>query len=92
MPNQAHAPTRQKTVFVYKPDGSLQCEQRKGVATEEMEKQLAGIRVISRDKRHDGLMHIQACGTPTGMINVFEIPEASLKDAESKGFKLLGTR
>jgi hypothetical protein len=81
------ATSDQKTIFVYKPDGSLQCQNKKGVAVEEMEKELAGIRVISKDKRPDGLMHIQVCGSPTGMINVYEIPVEKLKEAESRGFK-----
>jgi hypothetical protein len=78
------------TVFVYKPDGSLQCGAAKGLAALEMEKkELRGIKVISRDKRPDGLMHIQVCGSPTGMINVYEIPSASLAEAEKRGFKKL---
>jgi len=77
------------TVFVYKPDGSLQCGMAKGLSLEEMEKQLKGIPVLSRDKRPDGKMHIQVCGSPTGMINVFEINETSLKEAEARGFKKL---
>ena len=77
------------TVLVYKADGSLQCGQGKGVSIDEMEKQLKGIKVLSRDKRPDGKMHIQLCGSPTGVINVFEISETNLKDAESRGFKKL---
>lgn len=73
------------SVFVSKPDGSLQCGAR-GVSAEEMEKQLKGIKVISRDKRSDGKMHIQVCGSPTGQLNIYEIPESSLKDAEARGF------
>lgn len=61
----------------------------RGLSPEEMEKQLSGIRVFSRDKRSDGLMHIQVCGQATGMINVFEIPVANLKEAEGRGFKKL---
>ncbi len=77
------------SVFVYKPDGSLQCGTAKGVSLEEMEKQLRGIPVLSRDKRPDGKMHIQVCGSPTGIINVFEINESTLKEAEARGFKKL---
>jgi hypothetical protein len=75
------------TVMVYKPDGSLQCGMGKPIPVQEMEKQLQGIRVISRENRHDGMMHIQVCGAPTGMINVYEIPSSSLSEAESRGFK-----
>lgn len=74
-------------VFVYKPDGSLQCGMGKGVSPNEMEKQLDGIKVYSRENRPDGKMHIQVCGSPTGQVNVYEIPASSLKEAEKRGFK-----
>ena len=77
------------SVFVYKVDGSLQCGAAKGLSLEEMEKQLRGLPVLSRDKRPDGKMHIQVCGSPTGLINVFEINDQSLKEAEARGFKKL---
>lgn len=76
-------------VRVYKPDGSRQCEKKPGVAVDIMERELAGIEVISRVKRKDGLMHIQVCGSPSGMINVFEIKATYLKQAEQRGFKRL---
>lgn len=76
-------------VFVFKADGSLQCGMGKAIAIEEMEKELKGIKVLSRDKRPDGMMHIQVCGSPTGIINVYEIPAANLADAEARGFKRL---
>jgi hypothetical protein len=91
-PPAAAPPAAAPTVLVYKPDGSLQCGMGKGMAPEEMEKQLSGIRVLARDKRSDGLMHIQVCGQATGMINVFEIPAESLKEAEGRGFKKLERR
>lgn len=83
---------KEGTVLVYKADGSLQCQQAKGMSAPEMEKQLAGIKVYSRDKRPDGLMHIQVCGSPTGMINVFEIDASNLAKAEAKGFKRFDPR
>lgn len=87
----AVTPTLSKsaTIFVYKPDGSLQCGQGKAMSPQEMEKQLDGIKVFSRENRSDGLMHIQVCGSPTGMINVFEISATAQKDAEKRGFKKL---
>lgn len=75
-------------VFVSRPDGSLQCGMAKGRTTEEMEKDLGGIKVYSRAKRPDGKMHIQVCGSPTGILNVYEIPVSSQKDAERRGFKV----
>lgn len=82
----------EKTVVVYKPDGSLQCQMGQAVKPEEMEKQLSGMTVLSRAKRPDGLMHIQVCGQPTGMINVYEVHASSLLEAERRGFKKFEAR
>ncbi len=82
-------PVTSNTVLVYKADGSLQCGQGKGISIAEMEKELKGIKILSRDNRADGKMHIQLCGSPTGQINVFEISEKNLKVAEARGFKKL---
>ena len=76
-------------VRIYKPDGSRQCEKRGAQTVEVMERELAGIVVHSREKRKDGLMHIQICGSPTGMINLYEIDASFLKQAEERGFKRL---
>ncbi len=84
---QNEARTQPARVRVYKPDGSRQCESAKGQAADIMERELAGIRVYSREKRKDGLMHIQVCGSPTGMVNLFEIDFGNLKQAEERGFK-----
>lgn len=86
--NEALSDRRQPPrVRVYKPDGSRQCETSKGQAVDIMERELAGIRVYSREKRKDGLMHIQVCGSPTGMVNLFEIDFGNLKQAEERGFR-----
>jgi len=77
----------QRTVLVYKYDGSLQCGQGKAIGLDEMARDLKGIRIISKQKRPDGLMHIQVCGSPTGIANVFEISESDLAKAERAGFK-----
>ncbi len=74
-------------VFVYKYDGSLQCGMGKAIPLEVMAKQLTGIPVLSSAKKNDGMMHIQVCGSITGMANVYQIPAKHLKTAESKGFK-----
>lgn len=79
--------TTQDYVFVFKYDGSLQCGQGKAITPETMAKELAGIPVKSMNKKGDGLMHIQVCGSTTGKANVFEIPSQFLKKAEGKGFK-----
>ncbi len=74
-------------IFVYKYDGSLQCGMGKAIPLDTMAKELNGIQILSSVKKPDGLMHIQVCGSITGMANVFEIPAKYLKAAEAKGFK-----
>lgn len=83
----AKSAANERRVLVAKADGSLQCGVSKGMSPEAMEKELKGIRVFSREKRPDGLMHIQVCGQPTGMLNVYEILEGDLAKAEARGFK-----
>ena len=77
-----------KNVKVYKPDGTLQCNQGKAISLKEMESELKGITIFSSEKIHDGLMRIQVCGQPTGNSNVFEIAESDLEKAKSFGFKV----
>lgn len=74
-------------VMVYKYDGSLQCGGGKPISKDVMQKELNGVQVYSSVKKADGLMHIQVCGSNTGMANVYEIPAKDLKKAEAKGFK-----
>lgn len=74
-------------VLVYKYDGSLQCGAGKPVPLDAMAKELSGIQIFSSVKKPDGLMHIQVCGSITGMANVYEIAAQDLKKAEAKGFK-----
>ena len=83
----AAKPANGDNVYVYKYDGSLQCGMGKPVALDAMVKELAGIPVVSSEKKRDGLMHIQVCGSITGMANVYEIPAKFQKQAEAKGFK-----
>ena len=73
--------------FVYKYDGSLQCGMGKAIPLEVMAKELNGIPILSSVKKTDGLMHIQVCGSITGVANVYEIQAKYLKAAEAKGFK-----
>lgn len=74
-------------VKVYKADGSLQCGQGKAIPVEQMKKELQGITVFSSENKMDGLMHIQACGTPTGKSNVYEISRNDLEKAKKLGFR-----
>lgn len=77
-----------KTIKVFKPDGTLQCNQGKAISLKDMEAELKQIKIISSSKVHDGLMRLQVCGQPTGMSNVFEIAETDLEKAKAFGFKL----
>lgn len=74
-------------VKVFKADGSLQCGQGKATPVAEMQKELKGIKVHSAVNQNDGMMRIQLCGSPTGMINVYEIDRKDLEAALKLGFK-----
>lgn len=74
-------------VYVFKYDGSLQCGQASATAVEDMKKDLGKVTVFSQENKPDGLMHIQACGTPTGRANVYWIARKDLSEAVKKGFK-----
>lgn len=74
-------------VFVYKPDGSLQCGMGEKIELETMKKQLKGIEVFSAVNKSDGMMRIQVCGQPTGFCNVYEIAKKDLPEALQQGFK-----
>lgn len=85
-PNNPTAPAL-NSVVVYKEDGSLQCAMGKPVKLEEMEKELKGIPVMGREKKSDGMMRIQLCGSPTGMMNTYKIPSDRVSEALKRGFK-----
>jgi|GEM_PF-2452101 len=76
------------SVLVFKYDQSVQCG-KAGVAPARGVQRLAnsGIEVKCSFKGHDGMMRPQACGRPSGNINVFEIPADSLATAIDEGFK-----
>ncbi len=78
--------TQMNRVKVFKPDGSLQCNQGKKIALDEMAKQLKDISVHSSENKHDGLMRAQMCGRPTGYNNVYEIDLENLDKALKLGF------
>jgi hypothetical protein len=77
----------QARVKVFKYDGSLQCGMGKPTGIADMQKDLKGFAVYSAENKTDNLMHIQACGTPTGRANVYEIDRNSLEEVKKKGFK-----
>lgn len=74
-------------VFVYRPDGSLQCGQGKKIDLNTMKSEFGKIEVFSAENKHDGMMRIQLCGAPTGFNNVYEIKQSDLDAAIKLGFK-----
>jgi hypothetical protein len=76
-----------KRVFVFKPDGSVQCDSNGKISLDAMKKDLAGIEIFSAENKHDGMMRIQVCGAPTGFCNVYEISEKDLEKANGLGFR-----
>ncbi len=79
------------TRFVFKPDGTIQCDKSQGVALGSMVQELksADIKVFSMRKGYDGREGIALCGAPTGQINVYEIAISDVSEAVSLGFKQL---
>lgn len=75
-------------IRVYKYDGSLQCGQGRALSVDEMKKELDGLQVHGGEKKSDGLMRTQVCGSPTGMANVYEIDKKDLEGAKKRGFKV----
>ena len=77
--------------YVFKSDGSKQCESDSGVDLATMSKELitVGIKVYSQKKGHDGREGIALCGAPTGQINIYEIVSDDLAQAVKKGFEKL---
>lgn len=76
-------------ILVGKSDQSLQCGYNVGMTLERMAQELTGIQVLKTEKRHDGLMRIQSCGAPTGMMNVYSIYRKDVKKAVRMGYKVL---
>jgi len=74
-------------IFVYKYDGSKQCEQGTGTDLKTMSAELSSLKVFSMSKKSDGQMRVQVCGALTGMANVYEISSGDLAKAEALGFK-----
>ena len=83
--------TTASTLFVYKPDGTIQCDKFQGVALDSMKRELtsADIKVFSMRKGYDGREGIALCSAPTGQINVYEIASSDVSEALRLGFKQL---
>ena len=82
-----------QTVKVIKSRGAMQCEPDTGTPPEVMRKELeqAGIAVESVACGTDGKIRAAMCGTPEGVLNIFEIPAAKLAHAARLKFEKLGT-
>jgi hypothetical protein len=82
---------RLPSVNVSKGTGELQCGTGKAIPIEDMQHTLvlAKVTVYEARTQLDGLMHVALCGSPTGKIHVFTIPQADLKKALKLGFKVL---
>ena len=80
-----------EVILIAKSDSSLQCGYNVGVTMETMAEELSGTAIIKSEKRHDGLMRIQSCGAPTGMMNVYHIYRKDVKKAVKLGYKVLDT-
>jgi len=74
-------------VFVYKYDGSKQCEKDTGTELKVMSAELSSVKIFSMSKKSDGQIRVQVCGALTGMANVYEISSGDQAKAEALGFK-----
>lgn len=78
------------SIRIGKADGSLQCGMRAGIPLEDMAaNELSGIKILSSEKRNDGLMRIQSCGAQTGMLNTYVIRHQDLTKAQKAGFTVV---
>lgn len=77
------------SVWVAKPDGSQSCSAGSGQTLDVGAEQLkqANIRVLSSHKMSEAKMHMQLCGIPTGVSNVYEISRADLARALALGYR-----
>jgi hypothetical protein len=80
--------SQENKVWVYKYDGGLQCGMGEEISLEKMRVDLEGIKVFRQEKRSDGMMRIQVCGSPAGRANLYEISKKDVEEAKEKGFKL----
>lgn len=79
--------SKEKTIFIYKYDGTLQCAQGKEISLDQMAEELVGLTIYSQEKRHDGMLRVQVCGQSTGRANVYEIKQMDLNKAQAQGFE-----
>ncbi len=79
-------------IGIGKSDNSLQCGYNVGITLEVMAQELEGMSILKSEKKHDGLMRIQSCGAPTGMMNVYNIYRKDAKKAVKLGYKVLDSK
>lgn len=80
----------EQSVKVFKSRGSVQCEEG-GTSPEIMQNELTnvGIVVLTISCGIDGLVRPAMCGGSDGRINIFEIPQSKVGQAQSLGFSSL---
>jgi hypothetical protein len=78
-------------IVIGKNDQSLQCGYNIGMSITQMAQELEGIQILRTEKRHDGLVRLQSCGSPTGMMNVYFIYRKDVKKSVRLGYKVLDT-
>lgn len=79
-------------IFVYKAEGSKQCQPATGLPIEKVAEDLGKIQLFSQATRSDGKMHMTLCGAATGRIHIFEILESDRATALKAGFQLLESK
>lgn len=77
------------TTLVFKYQDSVQCAPQSGTTLVEMKSELtaADIDVFCSTQAHDGNEVTTVCGADTGGINVYQIAETTLMNAENIGFQ-----
>lgn len=79
----------QNRIWIYKEDGTLQCEDIKPIPLKTMADQLekAGIRIFDSKNTPGGFYYPSACGFPKGQVNAFQINKKDLPMAQKLDFK-----
>ena len=86
------APAAAESMVLERPDGSLQCE--RGASSKELlrdaKKELsqAGVRVLTVALGHDGKVHAQMCGAPTGRVIRIRIRPSDREKVAAMGFSV----
>ncbi len=75
-------------IWIYKSDGTRQCQDDPAITFEAMEAELESVKVYSKENKSDGQMRIQRCGALTGKANFFKIDRDQLSKVLKKGYLL----